>query len=126
MTTEETALAAARQEGAQEANARIAAIVAADGVKGAPSRVAAALNLAVKSPGMSAEDVVAFVTESIPTDNSKATASIASLANRTVTDPVTGAQSSAAAGSIGVGGADQSGWADAVKSANARFGDEAA
>jgi hypothetical protein len=126
MTAEDTALTAARQEGAQEANARIAAIVAADGVKGAPSRVAAALNLAIKSPAMSADDVVAFVTESIPADAPKAAASIASLANRTVTDPVTGARSSAEGGSIGVGGADQSGWASAVKSANARFGEDAA
>lgn len=58
----DVAIAAARSEGVTEgakaANDRISAIVANEKVKG---KVEIALDLAMKSPGMSADDVVAFV-----------------------------------------------------------------
>lgn len=51
------------QAGATAERDRLAAILGADGIKGEPSRVAAAMDLATKSPTMSAEDVVAYVTD---------------------------------------------------------------
>lgn len=59
------AVAAARTEGAQAAATRLAGILDADGIKGDPARMAAALDLAIKSPGMSAEDVAGFVTANV-------------------------------------------------------------
>ena len=47
--------------GAAAATGRLAAALGADGVKGDGVRMAAAFDLAVKSPGMSGEDVAAFV-----------------------------------------------------------------
>lgn len=68
-TEHEAAVAAARQagsaDGAAKALARIGAIAGADGVKGNAARLTAALDLAAKSPAMSAEDVVAFVTANV-------------------------------------------------------------
>lgn len=59
------AVAAARSEGEasgiKSATDRFTAILGADGIKGDPARTAAALDLAVKSPGMSADDVASFV-----------------------------------------------------------------
>lgn len=68
------ALAAAREEGrragveagAQAATERLAAALGADGVKGDAGRMAAALDLAVKSPAMSGDDVAAFVVANVP------------------------------------------------------------
>lgn len=55
----------ARAEGAKAATDRLATALGAEGVKGDAARMAAALDLAVKSPGMSGEDVAAFVTANV-------------------------------------------------------------
>jgi ATP-dependent Clp protease protease subunit len=52
-------------DGAKAATDRLAAVLAADGIKGDGKRMAAALDLAVKSPAMSATDVAAFVTGNV-------------------------------------------------------------
>ncbi len=61
----DTAVATARSEGATAANERMAAILGANGIKGDGGRMAAAFDLAVKSPNMSAEDVAGFVTGNV-------------------------------------------------------------
>ena len=55
----------ARAEGAKAATDRLVAALGAEGVKGDAGRMAAALDLAVKSPGMSGDDVSAFVTANV-------------------------------------------------------------
>ncbi|MDB5582824.1 MAG: lytic murein transglycosylase [Bradyrhizobium sp.] len=47
--------------GATEERQRFAAIASADGMKGDGKRISAAVDLAIKSPGMAAADVVSFV-----------------------------------------------------------------
>ncbi|HEV2504407.1 MAG TPA: S49 family peptidase [Mesorhizobium sp.] len=54
-----------RAEGAKTATDRLVAALGAEGVKGDASRMAAALDLAQKSPGMSGEDVAAFVVSNV-------------------------------------------------------------
>ncbi|HEX5935287.1 MAG TPA: S49 family peptidase [Pseudorhizobium sp.] len=54
-----------RAEGAQAATDRLSAALGADGVKGDAGRMAAALDLAVKSPAMSGDDVAAFVVANV-------------------------------------------------------------
>jgi hypothetical protein len=65
----DAAVTAARSEGetkgAQAATERLSAALGAEGVKGDAGRMAAALDLAVKSPGMSGADVAAFVTANV-------------------------------------------------------------
>lgn len=65
----DAAVAAARSEGekagASAAVDRFAAILGGEGIRGDAGRMAAALDLAVKSPGMSAEDVTTFVTANV-------------------------------------------------------------
>lgn len=60
---------AARDEGktigATEERNRLAAIIGHDGIKGDSGRMAAAMDLAVKAPGMSSADVVAFVSANV-------------------------------------------------------------
>lgn len=56
---------AARADGAKAATDRLAAALGADGIKGDAARMSAALELAVKSPSMSAEDVAAFVVANV-------------------------------------------------------------
>ncbi len=51
--------------GAKTATDQFVAALGAEGVKGDASRMAAALDLAVKSPGMSGEDVAAFVSANV-------------------------------------------------------------
>lgn len=58
----EKAVAAAERKGFDAATSRLATVLCADGVKGDPGRIAAALDLAVKNPAMSSADVTAFVT----------------------------------------------------------------
>ena len=58
----DAAVAAAEKRGATVENGRIATALGADGVKGSATRMGAALDMAVKSPGMSGEDIAAFVT----------------------------------------------------------------
>lgn len=69
-------IAAARAEGvvagATAANTRLNAVMSADGIKGEGPRMSAALDLAVKSPEMSAEDVSAFVTANVAASGSSA------------------------------------------------------
>lgn len=55
----------ARAEGAKAATDRLVAALGAEGVKGDAGRMAAALDLAQKSPAMSGEDVAAFVTANV-------------------------------------------------------------
>lgn len=61
----DAAVTAARDEGhkagAEAATGRFSAILSAEGISGDGKRMAAAFDLAVKSPGMSAEDVTGFV-----------------------------------------------------------------
>jgi hypothetical protein len=52
--------------GAKAANDRIGAVFGAEGIKGDGKRMAAALDLALASPGMSAEAVIGFVTANVP------------------------------------------------------------
>lgn len=54
-----------RADGAEAATERLAAVLSADGIKGDGKRMAAALDLAVKSPAMSATDVATFVTGNV-------------------------------------------------------------
>ncbi|WP_223478741.1 hypothetical protein [Oricola indica] len=61
----DAAVATARQEGATEATTRLTTILGAEGIKGDAGRMTAALDLAVKSPAMSAEDVTSFVTANV-------------------------------------------------------------
>ncbi|MFN4098158.1 MAG: hypothetical protein ACK4GT_00140 [Pararhodobacter sp.] len=71
----EAAVSAARaegkKEGASEASARLVTALGADGVKGDPGRMSAALDLAQKSPGMSGEDVAAFVVANVSAASGK-------------------------------------------------------
>jgi hypothetical protein len=55
------AAAAARIEGVQAATNRFSAILSADGVKGDAALMDAAIDLAMKSPGMSADEIVSHV-----------------------------------------------------------------
>ena len=63
------AVAAARTEGekagAEAERERLSAVLGAEGVKGDGKRMTAALELAAKSPGMSSEEVAAFVTANV-------------------------------------------------------------
>lgn len=65
----EAAVKTARTEGeasgAKAATDRLVAALGAEGVKGDASRMSAALDLAVKSPGMSGADVAAFVSANV-------------------------------------------------------------
>jgi signal peptide peptidase SppA len=56
-----------RKEGAQAATDRLVAALGAEGVKGDAARMSAALDLAQKSPGMSGDDVAAFVSANVAT-----------------------------------------------------------
>lgn len=82
----DAAVTAARSEGEaagiKAANDRVTAIVTADGIKGDGTRTAAALDLAMKSPSMASDDVVAFVTANVAEATTTAAAPAASLANR--------------------------------------------
>lgn len=62
-----TARAEGEAAGSKAAADRFVAIVGAEGVKGNAQRLAAAIDLAVKSPAMSADDVVAFVSANVAT-----------------------------------------------------------
>lgn len=116
--------ATARREGeaagARAALDRFATIVAADGIKGNAARIGAAIDLAVKSPNMCAEDVVAFVIANIATESAWAT-SPASLAARMIAgaDPLAVSEQPNATCAT-------AGWNKAISQANARFGKDAA
>lgn len=75
-TEHDTAVKTARSEGeaqgARAATDRLVAALGADGVRGDAARMAAALDLAVKSPGMSGEDVAAFVVANVGATRSEA------------------------------------------------------
>lgn len=66
------ARAEGRSEGEKSSNDRLNAALGADGVKGDAGRMAAALDLAVKSPGMSGADVAAFVVANVAAASSSA------------------------------------------------------
>ena len=54
-----------KAEGVKAATERLQAALGAEGIKGDAGRMAAALDLAVKSPGMSGADVAAFVVANV-------------------------------------------------------------
>lgn len=116
--------ATARREGeaagARAALDRFATIVATDGIKGNAARIGAAIDLAVKSPNMCAEDVVAFVVANIAIEPARTT-SPASLAARMIADadPLAVSEQPNATRAT-------AGWAKAISQANARFGKDAA
>lgn len=77
------ALQDGRTAGAAAERERMSAILSADGMREAPRKLAAAVDLALKSPAMSAEDVVAFVSANVATEaTSKPETPKASLDNR--------------------------------------------
>lgn len=65
----DSAVATARSEGHEagvtEASARLGGVLGADGIKGDGGRMAAALDLALKSPNMAAADVSGYVTANV-------------------------------------------------------------
>lgn len=61
----DAAVTAARADGAKAAHDRYAAIFGAEGIKGDGKRMAAAFDLANRSPDMAAADVTAFVTGNV-------------------------------------------------------------
>lgn len=81
----ENARAEARAEGisagASAERERVAAIIGAEGISGEGPRMAAALDLASRAPGMSADEVVAFVTTNVAAAP-KASSADASLSAR--------------------------------------------
>lgn len=94
----DAAVTAARAEGhtageaagAKATNDKFTTIVSADGIKGNATRMAAAIDLAIKSPGMSADDVTAFVSTNVAATAATPTQPVAALANRVATDPLAG------------------------------------
>lgn len=78
------AVTAARAEGeaagVTATNERFAAVMGAEGVKGDAAKTVAAIDLAIRSPGMAAGDVAAFVAENVSTQ--AAAPAVASLAGR--------------------------------------------
>jgi len=82
----ETAVSAARAEGekagADSERQRLAAIVGAEGVAGNAKKMSAAMELAAKSPQMSAEDVIGFVSANVTAAPEKPEAPSASLEDR--------------------------------------------
>jgi hypothetical protein len=61
-----SATSAGHAAGVTAATVRLSAALGAEGVKGDAGRMSAALDLAVKSPGMSGPDVAAFVVANVP------------------------------------------------------------
>lgn len=103
-----------QKEGATAALTRIGAIAGAEGVKGNGARLSAALDLAMKAPTMSAEDVVAFVSANVA--DAAPAKSPAALENRgNVPD-------SLAAAGVGAAASDaaKTGWGAVAKSINTR------
>lgn len=76
-----TARTEGEQAGAEAERTRLATALGADGIAGNGRRMAAALDLAVKSAGMSAEDVTAFVQANVAADEQPSQPD-ASLENR--------------------------------------------
>ncbi|MCG6115096.1 MAG: hypothetical protein MEQ84_07840 [Mesorhizobium sp.] len=66
------ARAEGKDEGTREATSRLVTALGAEGVKGDPGRMSAALDLAQKSPGMSGEEVATFVAANVAASASKA------------------------------------------------------
>lgn len=87
-----TAIADAKLEGknigAKAVYERLSAIVSAEKIAHDPSRLKAAVDLAIKSPGMSAEDVVAFVADNVAAASSSSQASLASRLAPVQGDPL--------------------------------------
>jgi signal peptide peptidase SppA len=85
--THQAAVDTARQDGeragAEATSQRFAEALGTEGVKGNATRMGAALDLLTKSPGMSAEDVAAFVTENVGADASATDQAEAYAADRT-------------------------------------------
>lgn len=114
----DAAVSAARAEGvtagAKEATDRLSAALGAEGVKGDAGRMAAALDLAVKSPGMSGADVAAFVTANVAASKPGSTPAADYAASRS-------AAASLAAPQVKTGGkGDKSALAAAVSATNKR------
>lgn len=71
----DAAVATARAEGAQAATDRLGAVLSAEGISGDGQRMAAAFQLAVQAPQMSAEAVTGFVTGNVAGASAHADAS---------------------------------------------------
>ena len=86
--THDAAVTAARADGKAEgekaATERFNAALGADGVKGDASRMAAALDLAVKSPTMAGADVAAFVVANVAAATAGAPSAAATYSSRRV------------------------------------------
>ncbi len=117
----DSAVSAARAEGeaagAKASNDRFAAVISAEGVAGNATRMSAAIDLAIKSPGMSATDITTFVSANVAAAPAPAPAqSPASLAARgaaAATDPLAGSDQPAAAANA------KAGWDSAFGKTNA-------
>lgn len=83
-------VAGAHGEGHAAAAARFGAILKAEGIAGNAARMDAAVDLAARSPDMSADDVVAFVIANVA---AAPAVPAAALANRYSVDPVTSERS---------------------------------
>ena len=66
------------QGGEKKAYSRIEKIMSCDAIKSDAKRLQAAVNLAVKAPSMSVEDVIAFVSENVAEGKAASPASLAS------------------------------------------------
>ncbi|MBF2715718.1 hypothetical protein [Agrobacterium vitis] len=99
-------------DGVQAAMTRINAILSADGIKGDGARMSAALELASTAPGMTADQVVAFVTDNVAGANTAAPAAAtapAPAAAAPVTQPgASYEQQRIAAANLAMPGASQS------------------
>ena len=66
------------QGGEKKAYSRIEKIMSCDAIKSDAKRLQAAVDLAVKAPSMSVEDVIAFVSENVVEEKATSPASLAS------------------------------------------------
>ena len=109
---------AARAEGvtagATAATERLSAALGAEGIKGDAGRMAAALDLAVKSPGMSGVDVAAFITANVSAAKPGATGAADYAAQRSAASGLAAPQKSTAEKS------DKTALASAVATTNKR------
>lgn len=106
-----------RQAGAQAVRDKCAAVISAEGIKGNAKLMSVAIDLAIKSPDMSAADVIAYVRAHIAGGS---TNSQASLASRIAAMAANGEDDPLGTGSpFAVAGSD-SGWSEAFAQANSQ------
>ncbi|MCR5859718.1 S49 family peptidase [Mesorhizobium sp. J428] len=78
----QSAVAAAEQKGALTERTRLAAILGGEGIRGDAGRMAAAIDLAVKAPTMSAADVTAFVSANVAAAPAAGAATVSALLSK--------------------------------------------